>query len=429
MTRFGILCPAAIGHLNPMCVLGRELQQRGHSTVLFGIPDLQQKIEQTGIEFHLIGRTDFPEGTLPIIHQKLGELSGLEGFKFTVNWLQSEIQMLFNDAVDAIREERVDVLIVDQTTLCGGTIADFLKLPFVTVCNALLIHQESGVPPFFTGWGYSTSWWSHLRNRIGNGFLFAITQSVRKQVQLQRQQWHLPPYASDEHFFSTLAQICQLPAEFDFPRKNLPTSFHYTGPLQDSSGQEPISLAKSPFPFDRLTDRPLIYASLGTLQNRKSEIFQIVAAACVGLDAQLVISLGNAEADISSLIFQGSPIVVPYAPHQQIIQRARLIITHAGMNTTLGALSSGVPLIAVPITNEQPAIAARIARTGAGEVVKLSELNIDKLKIVIQQVLSQDSYKINAARLQTAIVRAGGVKRAAYIIEHVISSASSELLV
>lgn len=421
MTRFGILCPAAIGHLNPMCALGRELQRRGHSTVLFGIPDLQRKIEQAGIEFHLIGHTDFPEGTLPIIHQQLGELSGLEGFKFTINWINNETQMLFNDAVDAIREENIDVLIVDQTTLCGGTIADFLKLPFVTVCNALLINREPGVPPFFTGWGYSTSWWSHLRNRIGNGFLFAITESVRKQVQLQRQQWHLTPYASDEHFFSTLAQICQLPAEFDFPRKNLSASFHYTGPLQDASGKEPISLTKSPFPFDQLTDQPLIYASLGTLQNRKPEIFEIIAAACVGLDAQLVISLGNPEADISNLVFQGSPIVVPYAPHQQIIKRAKLIITHAGMNTTLGALSSGVPLIAVPITNEQPAIAARIAYTGSGEVVKLSGLNIDKLKTVIQQVLSQDSYKSNAARLQTAIVQAGGVKRAACIIEQVIS--------
>lgn len=35
MTHFGIICPAAIGHLNPMCALGRELQRRGHRVTLF----------------------------------------------------------------------------------------------------------------------------------------------------------------------------------------------------------------------------------------------------------------------------------------------------------------------------------------------------------------------------------------------------------
>ncbi len=420
MTRFGILCPSAIGHLNPMCTLGRELQRRGHSVILFGVPDLQTKIVQTGIEFCILGEAEFPKGTLATIYQRLGELSGFAGFSFTMRWIQNEAQMLFDEAPDAIQAAAVEALIIDQTSLAGGTIADRLNLPSITVCNALLINREAGVPPFFTDWGYRSSGWALLRNQLSNTFLEVMTQSARALIWRQRQQWHLSPYTGDNDFFSPLAQICQLPAAFDFPRKRLVPWFHYTGPLQDPSGVEPISFPDFPFPFDQLTNQRLIYASLGTLQNRKPEIFQTIAAACVGVDAQLVVSLGNPNAQVNELPLLGSPLVVPYAPHQQLIQRASLVITHAGMNTTLGALSSGVPLVAIPITNEQPAIAARLVRTGSGAMLSLSNLSVTRLHTTIQRVLMEDSYKQNATRLQSAISQSGGVCRAAQIIEQAI---------
>ena len=223
-----------------------------------------------------------------------------------------------------------------------------------------------------------------------------------------------------EDFYSPLAQICQLPPEFDFPRKELPQWFHYIRPLKDPSGLEPVSFSSIPFPFEKLTGQRLIYASLGTLQNRKWEIFQIIAEACLGNDAQIVISLGNPNIQDFALDLPGSPLVVPYAPHQQLIEKATLVITHAGMNTTLAALSSGVPLVAIPITNEQPGIASRIARTGAGEVVPLKHLNVPRLRDVIRLVLAEDSYKQNARRLQDTIRHAGGVTRAADIIEQAV---------
>ncbi len=104
-----------------------------------------------------------------------------------------------------------------------------------------------------------------------------------------------------------------------------------------------------------------------------------------------------------------------------MLQKASLTITHAGLNTTLESLSNGVPMVAIPITNDQPGVAARIVWTGCGEMVKLSDLNVPKLRIAIEQVLTQDSYKNNAIRLQKANQQAGGVNRAADIIEQVVS--------
>lgn len=405
-----------------MCALGRELQRRNHQVTLFSIPDIRSKVINSGLNFETIGETELPLGSLERKYKQLGEMSGMPGFRFTANWIQQETALFLRELPEALKAAGIEALLVDQTSPAGSSVAELLNLPFITICNALLIDREPGVPPFFTGWSYSPARWARLRNLVGNFFIEILSQPILALVARQRALWNLAPYSSVQDFYSPLAQICQLPPEFDFPRKELPQWFHYVGPLKDPSGLEPVSFSSIPFPFEKLTGQPLIYASLGTLQNRKWEIFQTIAEACLGNGAQTVISLGNPNIQDFALDLPGSPLVVPYAPHQQLIEKATLVITHAGMNTTLAALSSGVPLVAVPITNEQPGIASRIARTGAGEVVPLKRLNVPRLRDVIRLVLAGDSYKHNALRLQDTVRRAGGVTRAADIIEQAVST-------
>jgi zeaxanthin glucosyltransferase len=88
----------------------------------------------------------------------------------------------------------------------------------------------------------------------------------------------------------------------------------------------------------------------------------------------------------------------------------------------LESLSHGVPIVAIPVTNEQPGVAARIVWTGVGEAIPISHLNVSSLRSVIAKVLSEDSYKKNALRLQAAIRRAGGVSRAIDIVEQAVST-------
>lgn len=422
MTHFAIICPPAIGHLNPMCALGLELQRRNHQVTLFSIPDIRFKVINSGLNFKTIGETEFPLGTVERKYKQLGEMSGIPGTKFTFNWMQQETAMLLRELPEALKAAGVEALLVDQMNPAGSTVAELLNIPFITIYNALLIDPEPDIPPCSTDWSYSPVWWARLRNLMGNFFIYHLLKTIHDLVARQRDLWNLAPYSGMEDFYSPLAQICQLPPEFDFPRKKLPQWFHYIGPLKDPSGLEPVSFSSISFPFEKLTGQRLIYASLGTLQNRKWEIFQTIAEACLGNDAQIVISLGNPNMQDFTLDLPGSPLVVPYAPHQQLIEKATLVITHAGMNTTLAALSSGVPLVAIPITNEQPGIASRIARTGAGEVVPLKRLNVPRLRDAIRLVLAEDSYKQNALRLQDTIRQAGGVTRAADIIEQAVST-------
>ena len=204
-----------------------------------------------------------------------------------------------------------------------------------------------------------------------------------------------------------------MPAEFDFPRQALSENFHYCGPWLDDSGPG------VPFPFERLDGRPLIYGSLGTLQEKDSRYFSLIAEACSGLDAQLILSLGSSSRQNSpSPDLPGNPIVVSYAPQLELLSRAAGTITHAGMNTTQQSLYFGVPLVAIPLTHDQPAIAARLARTGAGLVMSKDRLTPEVLETAIRSILLPgNSYQSNAERMRQACRMAGGVERAADIAE------------
>lgn len=65
-------------------------------------------------------------------------------------------------------------------------------------------------------------------------------------------------------------------------------------------------------------------------------------------------------------------------------------------------------------------MAARVAQAGAGEVVPLAKLNVSKLKIAIQRVFEDRTYRDRAAKLCSAIRDAGGVVYAADVVEQVI---------
>ena len=414
MTHFGIISPPVPGHIHPFAALGRELIARGHRVTYLQMIDLEEKIRAEGLDFEAIGTTDHPRGSLPASLEALGRLKGLSALRFTIQAVAKTTLTVCREAPDAIRRLKVDALLVDQMEPAGGAVADYLGIPFVTVCNALPINRDPIAPPAFSPWQYRASTWAHTRNAIGYAVSDWLTHPVTRVVAEYRARWKLPPLASPDDSFSTLAQISQMPRAFDFPRASLPPHFHYVGPLRRAASRA------TEFPWDRLNGSPLIYASLGTLQNSREAVFRCFAEACKDFDVQLVISHGGGLTDSQASNLPGAPLVVRYAPQEKLLERAHLTLTHAGLNTVLDSLAHGVPLVAVPITYEQPSIARRIEWHSCGESITLPQLNLRRLRARLASVLQDGCYREGAARIQAAISAAGGVERTTVLIESAV---------
>jgi len=413
MVHLGLLCPAETGHLNTMLPLGQEMQRRGHRVTFFGIVDASAKVLAAGLEFRSFGEVEFPAGASDRLFAELGKLSGLAALNYTLDWIKKSAAVFLKDGPTVLKDAQIEALLVDQISPEGGTVADLLDIPFVTICSALPFNQEPTIPPLFTTWSYNLAWWAILRNQIVYRVVSPFGKSMQTLRFSYRKLWKLAPEVTSD---SQLAILTQQPAEFEYPRQTLPEYFHFTGPYHNRTSRKPVD-----FPWEQLTDKPLIYASMGTLQNQLTDVFRAIATACVDLDAQLVISLGGASLE-SLPVLPGNPIVVSYAPQLALLERASVAITHAGMNTALECLTYGVPMVAIPITNDQPGVASRIAWIGAGEIVPLQQLTAARLQTALELVLTQPSYRQSAIALKESIATSGGVSRAADIIEQAIST-------
>jgi MGT family glycosyltransferase len=135
-----------------------------------------------------------------------------------------------------------------------------------------------------------------------------------------------------------------------------------------------------------------------------------------------VISTGHGVPPESLSDLPGNPVVVSYAPQLELLERAMLAITHAGLNTVLDALSTGVPMVAIPVTNEQPGIAARMAATGAGEMIPLKKATTDRIRTLVAKVMSEPAYRTASIRVRDSIRDAGGAPRAAELIEAAVAA-------
>ncbi len=385
---------------------------------MFGIADTESRVRARGIDFHTIGMDDYPPGTLQILDEHLGRLKGLASLRFTLARVRDTARMVMRDAPAAVQAAGVEALLVDESDF-AGSVADHLGLPWISIALFPPLVHDDRLPPFWFGWAAGQDRLSRLRNRLAMVLLQQIASPIFKDVNQQRRAWGLKPFRRSEEALSTLAQITQMPEilEFDVAGEK-PAGLHYTGPFVDPEQRPAVE-----FPWERLDGRPLIYASMGTLQNGAEAIFRTIAKACAGLDTQLLISLGGGIDPEKLGNLPGDPLVVSYAPQLEILKRSVLVITHAGINTVLESLCEGVPLVAVPLAHDQPGVAARAKARGVCAVVPLHRLNAATLCRAVTMVLQDPAYREAAQAFQRNMHSMDGPGRAAFIIEQALKCA------
>jgi zeaxanthin glucosyltransferase len=277
------------------------------------------------------------------------------------------------------------------------------------------LHQDfTGKTPFWAyDWPPDTRPEAQTRNLQGLLDLVPLVAPCEAVTREYVERVGLKVNVDDPYFaFSRLAQITQTPKVFDFPSDHWPAHFHHTGPLHDGQGRVPIA-----FPWERLTGEPLIYASMGTLNNGSESVYRTIIEAACSAGQQLVLSVGRNVDPAQLGVVSSNTIIVAHAPQLELLQKAALCITHAGQNTVLEALAKGVPLVAIPVANDQPGVAARIAFTNTGKFVPFADLSAPFLRSLVDQVITDPLYRENAQKMAAVIQKLNGPRLAADIIE------------
>jgi UDP:flavonoid glycosyltransferase YjiC (YdhE family) len=137
--------------------------------------------------------------------------------------------------------------------------------------------------------------------------------------------------------------------------------------------------------------RPLVVVSFGSFLSARADVLGRVAAALPEAElpgGRLRVALATGSADPAALgPLPGDWLVRPFLPQVALVARASLAITHAGNNGVTEALASGVPLVVLPFSTDQFAVAADLERAGLGRALDPNRATAAEIRAAVEGVL------------------------------------------
>ena len=390
--------------------VGTALVARGHRVTFVHEAQLAAQIRTQRIGFHpLEGEIAETGRARPLRHDTEGE--NFEYALEVVARLARTTDYLGSRLAPALRAIGAECVVVDHMEAAGALAAEALQLPFVSVMSAIPNNREPDIPPTFIDWRYDPTPRGRRRNQRGHQFEENMMAELSRTILRQTAKLGLPRRHRLTDCLSPYAQISQMVSEFDFPRRALPSHYHAVGSLRDTAEED-----ETPVPVD--PRRPVVFISLGTIQGWRIDIFQAAARACAKLNVQSLLAHCGKLTDTQ---VRSLPVtfVTDFLPQRRVLDLASAVVTHAGMSTVIDALVAGCPMLAIPFAFDQPAIAARIARSGAGLYLKPDAVDEGAVEKALLALLSVSTFAARARAIGNAVSAAGGVERAVDIIETV----------
>ncbi len=176
---------------------------------------------------------------------------------------------------------------------------------------------------------------------------------------------------------------------FDYDHTDLPPRHHYTGPLI----WEPQ--APAPDYIDEPGD-PWVLVTISSQMQDDIPLARMAMSALADRPVRVLVTLGGGHqpAEIESVPHNAR--VVPYASHAAVLEKSRLLISHAGHGSVMKALWHGVPMVLVPWGRDQPGVAARAEHLGAAQVIARDQLTAARLAGAIDNVMGDSRYQQTA---------------------------------
>jgi zeaxanthin glucosyltransferase len=401
LARIAFICPPFAAHLASFRALGEALQARGHEPFFLLNAGSSGAVGSLPLH-HVPARAGDPD-----VAQVLAAAEKPGGLVATLRTIADSASLtdqLCEGGRERLRELGTDAVVGDQMEPAGYLLAKALGLPFVGLACAVPIDPAPGVPLPFLDWPFEPEAQGKLRR---TGKIAAVLSRRQNQViAAWSKRFGLEAHASLQDCLGP-TQIAQMVPAFDFPRPE-PLPFVPVGPLRRAE-----ELTDAPLPFALPADKPVVFATMGTLLGGDLKLWRALAKACREAGAALVLAHGGrlSAAEVAPLDVHHSEAFLPY---RAVMRQAALVITHGGSNTVLDALACGVPLLIRPVGFDQPGNLARVRHHGFGEeLAKRTGAMAEQ----IGRLTADKSIKERCAAVAAALVQAGGAPRAARIVE------------
>lgn len=389
------------GHLNPTFRLARRLAARGHRLVYLGLADGGDLVRKQGFEFVPILTDLFPQGTIRTLREmarmgdraeKVAEIGAAAQAGPGSAYARSFRGMLAGDPeLDrTMRELRPDLVVLTSSYVPHAVILrNRYRLPIVILTTFLRTYPKS---EYAAELGRLLMYLGDAKEQLaallaGNGPARAAELAPRILAQVLR-----------------MRELILCPRDLELPGQSheREPEVYYVEPNVDLERR-----TEAAFPWEALDpSRRLLYVSLGSQSYRvgREQVAGFLRAVAEAFahrpDWQVVLSTGSLL-DPAEIPAPPGGIVTAWAPQIELLKRASVAVTHAGLGTLKECIVCGVPVVVFPfLLSDQPENARRVALKG---------LEINARRVVHHGLgVKGDLQNVSAAGIASLVEQADG---------------------
>ncbi len=393
MKKIAFFCIPAHGHTNPMLPVAAELVRRGNEVRFYSFGEFEEKIKAAGAEF--ISCDSF----LPKLTKQ--EEAGLKNISTTEMTVQDiRITLSMNDFLDQeFKSFQPDVVYTDSVCFWGKLNAWKHNVPMVVSTSTFAFNQMSS--------GYMKNSPKEMADMV-----FGLPRVSRELKKLEPYGFRVKSVFSLIQSDNNTDSIVYTSQKFQPYSESFSDHYAFVGP----------SVFSNVLP-EKKKERPLIYISMGTVINDRPDFYSKCIDALKNLNADVIISCGNAINREELGALPDHIQVYPCVNQLDVLARADAFITHCGMNSVSESLYMAAPMVLYPQTSEQFAVARRVTEIGAG--IMLKDDSSEGIRAAIQEILNNKVYGNAAAECSADFRACPGTAGAAEFIENAPHSSNS----
>jgi len=368
-----------LGHFHPLVPLARAVQAAGHE-VAFACP--------ASFAPH-VRAADFAH------------------FPIGLDWIETGIY----DAFPALRALPLATYVhtyIFAYATARRTLPDLLALAATWMPNLVVRGTEE-----YAGCVAAERWGiphASVQCTANNTYDFRL--ALAAQMDTLREGVGLPPDPIAEMLYRYLHLSATPPALLP-PGEPLAPTARFLRPVPfDRSGDEELPAWAATLP-----DRPTVYATLGTVFNQARPVFEAILAALRDEPINVIVTVGRT---VDPADFGPQPANVHierYIPLSLLLPRCDAVVAHGGVNTVLGALMHGKPLVLLPLGADHSANSRGCEALGAGISIGAERRTPEAIREAVRAVLGDLTYREKAKRVRDEMAALPGPEYAVQLLE------------